>query len=327
MGCLKLYHNYNTDLKISWINKCVRSEKTNLKVHSSYLYGFGGIEKDNEIKGEGNSYNFTFRMYDPRLGRFLSVDPIGKNYPHSSPFAFAENSPIQCIDLEGLEKYKVTGRSFIPTATLDNPWFTPNFSASSFAGDNRMSYELNTTAFRTEQKFNVDFDTRSVSYSNNTASGTKALDKAGKVIETSEEAPAGPVPTFNKSFLQNGNSATIHLSIDAPNRLVSGAPSINYQFDVTITPSADKKTFDYQVKGSADGFPAYELWITDETNNQSFLLFNRTPTATGETPRALFPPMEHKYNLKGNSKNSTPATTVPFTNTSNSPECTDDGCN
>ena len=102
----------------------------------------------------------------------LSVDPIGKNYPHSSPFAFAENSPIQCIDLEGLEKYKVTGRSFIPMATLTNPWYTPNFSATSFAGDNRMSYELNTTAFRTEQKVNVDFDKRSVSYSNNTASGT-----------------------------------------------------------------------------------------------------------------------------------------------------------
>jgi len=292
-----------------------------------YRYGFGGIEKDNEIKGEGNSYNFTFRMYDPRLGRFMSVDPIGKNYPHSSPFAYAENSPIQCIDLEGLEKYKVTGRSFIPMATLTNPWYTPNFSATSFAGDNRRSIELNTTAFITEQKVNVDFDNRSVSYSNNTASATKALDKAGKVIETSEEAPAGPVPTFDKSFLQNGNSATIHLSIDAPNRLVAGAPAINYQFDVTITRSADKKTFDYQVKGSADGFPAYELWITDETNNQSFLLFNRTPTATGETPRALSPPMEHKYNLKGNSKTSTPATTVPFTNTSNSPECKDDGCN
>lgn len=124
-------------------------------------------------------------------------------------------------------------------------------------------------------------------------------------------------------FLQNGNSVTIHLSIDAPNKLVAGAPAINYQFDVTIKPSADKKTFDYQIKGAADGFPAYELWVTDETNNKSYLLFNRTPTQTGETPRALFPSMEHKYNLKGNSKNETPATTVPFKDKSNSKECTD----
>ena len=62
-------------------------------------------------------------MYDPRLGRFLSVDPIAKNYPHSSPYAFAENDVIRSIDLEGLEKYIVTGRSFIPMATLTNPWY------------------------------------------------------------------------------------------------------------------------------------------------------------------------------------------------------------
>ncbi|WP_367890805.1 RHS repeat-associated core domain-containing protein [Ferruginibacter sp.] len=287
---------------------------------------FNGKEKSDEIKGEGNSYNFTFRMYDPRLGRFLSVDPIAKNYPHSSPYAFAENDVIRSIDLEGLEKYIVTGRSFIPMATLTNPWYTPNFSATSFAGDNRMSYQLKTTAFRTEQKVNIDFDNRSITHSSNIASGTKALDKAGKVIETSDPAAAGPVPSYDKPFLQNANAATIHMSIDAPNKLVAGAPAINYQFDVTITPSADKKTFDYQIKGAADGFPAYELWITDETNNKSFLLFNRTPTETGETPRALFPPMEHKYNLKGNSSTKTPATQVKFSDTKNSTECSGEEC-
>ena len=290
------------------------------QANSSYRYGFNRMEKNDEVKGSGNSYEFTFRIYDPRVGRFLSVDPIGKNYPHSSPYAFAENDVISSIDLEGLEKYRVTARSFIPMATLTNPWYTPNFSASSFAGDNRLSYQLNTTAFRTEQKVNVDFDNKSISYSNNTASGTKALDKKGKVIETSDPAAAGPVPTYDKSFLQNGNAATIHLSIDAPNKLVAGAPAINYQFDITIKPSADKKTFDYQIKGAADGFPAYELWITDETNNKSYLLFNRTPTETGETPRALFPPMEHKYNLKGNSGAKTPATEIKFSDIKNSCE-------
>jgi RHS repeat-associated protein len=294
---------------------------------SRYRYGFNGQENDNEIKGESNSINFTFRMYDPRVGRFLSFDPIAKNYPHSSPYAFAENDVIRSIDLEGLEKYKVTARSFIPMAKLENPWYTPNFSAASFAGDNRTAYDLNSKAYRTEQIVNVNFDNKKVSYSNNTASGTHALDKQGKVIETSEPAAAGPVPTYEKSFLQNGNAVTIHLSIDAPNKLVAGAPAINYQFDVTITPSADKKTFDYKVSGTTDGFPAYELWVTDETNGKSFLLFNRTPTETKETPRALFPPMEHKYSLKGNSKDKTPATKVEFSATKNSTECTGDKCN
>jgi len=43
-----------------------------------YRYGFNGKEMDNEVKGEGNQQNYGFRIYDPRLGRFLSVDPSPK---------------------------------------------------------------------------------------------------------------------------------------------------------------------------------------------------------------------------------------------------------
>src|SRR5690554_3372538 len=39
-----------------------------------YDYGFNGQLKDNEIKGEGNSYDFGNRMHDPRVGRFMSRD-------------------------------------------------------------------------------------------------------------------------------------------------------------------------------------------------------------------------------------------------------------
>ncbi len=68
-----------------------------------YRYGFQGQEMDDEIKGEGNSLNYTFRMHDPRVGRFLSLDPLAPQYPHNSPFAFAENRVIDGIELEGLE--------------------------------------------------------------------------------------------------------------------------------------------------------------------------------------------------------------------------------
>ncbi len=69
----------------------------------NYRYGFNGQEKDNEIKGLGNSLDFTFRMHDARLGRFLSLDPLAKQYPWNSPYAFAENRPIDGKDLEGRE--------------------------------------------------------------------------------------------------------------------------------------------------------------------------------------------------------------------------------
>ena len=70
---------------------------------TDYRFGFNGQEKDDEIKGSGNSYDFLFRIYDPRLGRFLSVDPLAKDYPWNSTYAYAENRPIDGKDLEGKE--------------------------------------------------------------------------------------------------------------------------------------------------------------------------------------------------------------------------------
>ncbi|RFS18676.1 hypothetical protein DVR12_26895 [Chitinophaga silvatica] len=68
-----------------------------------YRYGFNGKENDNEVKGEGNQQDYGMRMYDPRIGKFLSVDPITKKYPELTPYQFASNTPIQAIDLYGLE--------------------------------------------------------------------------------------------------------------------------------------------------------------------------------------------------------------------------------
>jgi RHS repeat-associated protein len=70
---------------------------------SGHRYGFQGQEMDNEIKGNGNSVNFKYRVHDPRLGRFLSVDPLSRSYPYNSPYAFAENAVIHGRELEGLE--------------------------------------------------------------------------------------------------------------------------------------------------------------------------------------------------------------------------------
>lgn len=49
------------------------------------------------------SYNYEYRMHDPRLGRFLSVDPLSPEYPWNSPYAFSENTVIAFVELKGLE--------------------------------------------------------------------------------------------------------------------------------------------------------------------------------------------------------------------------------
>jgi RHS repeat-associated protein len=75
---------------------------------SGYRYGFNGKEKDNEVSGEGNQQDYGMRIYDTRLGKFLSVDPITRDYPELTPYQFASNTPIQARDLDGLEADIVT---------------------------------------------------------------------------------------------------------------------------------------------------------------------------------------------------------------------------
>lgn len=68
---------------------------------SDYRYGFGGKESDDELKGEGNSYDYGARMYDPRIGRWFATDRDEWNYPFVSPYAFALNNPIAFYDPDG----------------------------------------------------------------------------------------------------------------------------------------------------------------------------------------------------------------------------------
>ena len=66
-----------------------------------YRFGFNGKENDNEVKGTGNQQDYGMRIYDARLGRFLSVDPLMRKYPEISPYAFSINSPLMFKDADG----------------------------------------------------------------------------------------------------------------------------------------------------------------------------------------------------------------------------------
>ena len=77
-------------------------------ISDCYRYGFNGQEQDDELNGRGNALAFKYRIHDPRIGRFLSVDPLEAEYPWNSTYAFAENDVIRAKDLEGAEKEFVT---------------------------------------------------------------------------------------------------------------------------------------------------------------------------------------------------------------------------
>ncbi|MGB0430595.1 MAG: RHS repeat domain-containing protein [Bacteroidia bacterium] len=105
----KLYNNYGNvhNAKLfAPFNGMFIQKRHHLKKgenRNGYRYGFNGKEQDPEWNGGGNMYDYGFRIYDPRIAKFLSVDPLAPEYPWFSPYHFAGCSPIAHIDLDGLE--------------------------------------------------------------------------------------------------------------------------------------------------------------------------------------------------------------------------------
>jgi hypothetical protein len=94
--------------------------------HSAYRYAFQAQERDDEVKGEGNSINYTYRMHDTRLGRFFAVDPLFAQYAYNSTYAFSENRVIDRLELEGAETIQIkeinnTGRVYVQLISASGP--------------------------------------------------------------------------------------------------------------------------------------------------------------------------------------------------------------
>ncbi len=66
-----------------------------------YRFGFQNQEKDDEIKGESNSIDFGARIYDPRIGRWFSLDLLLAKRPAQTPYSFVGNKPNMNKELYG----------------------------------------------------------------------------------------------------------------------------------------------------------------------------------------------------------------------------------
>jgi len=66
-----------------------------------YRFGFNGMEKDDEVYGDGNSYDYGARIYNSQLGRWLSRDPKESVYPSWSTYNAFMCNPIIIIDPSG----------------------------------------------------------------------------------------------------------------------------------------------------------------------------------------------------------------------------------
>ncbi len=75
---------------------------------NEYRFGFNGMEKDDEVSGNGNSYTAPFWQFDPRLGTRWNPDPI--TYPWQGAYSCFNNNPILYSDPLGLYGQKKAER-------------------------------------------------------------------------------------------------------------------------------------------------------------------------------------------------------------------------
>jgi len=96
-------------------------EIANRTFSNNYRFGFNGQEVDKEAE----MINFKFRPYNAKIGKFLGVDPLSREYPWNSCYAFAENRVINGVDLEGAEylnanQSRITIENGIVAINLEN---------------------------------------------------------------------------------------------------------------------------------------------------------------------------------------------------------------
>jgi RHS repeat-associated protein len=106
-----------------------------------YRFGYQGSEKDNEFKGEGNSYTTEFRQLDPRLGRWFSLDPVIQ--PWQSSYCSMNDNPLWFNDPKGDRPLPVLEKHNNLSWRIESGYGTRNVSSNPNASKFHKGIDLN----------------------------------------------------------------------------------------------------------------------------------------------------------------------------------------
>ncbi|MBQ0048333.1 MAG: RHS repeat-associated core domain-containing protein [Prevotellaceae bacterium] len=75
-----------------------------------------------------NEYDYGARQYDPAIAQFTTVDPLCEKYYHISPYAYCGGNPVNRVDPDGKDWYKVraTGQ-YVYDKSLNSSNFTTKY--------------------------------------------------------------------------------------------------------------------------------------------------------------------------------------------------------
>lgn len=177
------------------------------------------------------------------------------------------------------KKVRVRVKTFIPEATIKDP------KGDYFHGDDRgFSY---TGSSRTKHDVIVNFDTGSITESKSIGK-TCTVDPANNCAR----APESDLQLENVKWNSAKDKVTFTMTCSSANPLVSGAPAIDYIFNVTVY----KNDLRVCVYGDHDGFPNYEVYKHDYEADRTTAIF--TYDHGDQTAWSLFPPMEEFFSQR-----------------------------
>ena len=133
-GTTPMYHYYLKDHLGN--NRVVMNERGAVEQVNHY-YAFGGLMGESTgggvqpYKYNGKEldrmhgldwYDYGARHYDAALGRWMCMDPLTEKYYDVSPYAYCENNPVNAIELDGRDNYKLNrdGSMELICKTKDN---------------------------------------------------------------------------------------------------------------------------------------------------------------------------------------------------------------
>jgi RHS repeat-associated protein len=253
-------------------------------INFSYRYTYNGKELDKEgLGGGGATFDYGFRIYNAQIAKFLSVDPLYKSYPWNSTYAYAENDVMSSIDLDGLEKLKVTLTSFAPfdyfgggfvgngdDATFKSKTTKYKLRASTILDVSKNTVS-NTNAGKVPTVWGPDIKNNPYKAVSDTKVETVSTNSKGQfVLEASAGNDAAMCPVlFLGLFVRPivAAAATPLLrDID-----ISGVVNMNVDLGTKISYSIQNKILKVSGNIYGDKFPAGQATLEDETGNSIFL--------------------------------------------------------
>jgi len=207
---------------------------------NEYRYGFQGQEKDDEIKGEGNSLNYKYRMHDPRIGRFFAIDPLTAKYPHNSPYAFSENRLIDGVELEGLEfsKNGVLYGSGENGSSSPEAYQNEIVNGNTTGSSNSLSVTPTQTTFLFSQQSSVSsYGSQTSDYSNDAYAYNFSMKLRDGIYQSREQTNSGQGFSFGSLAIGGGLDGSHFTTWGPP---VGGmlSSSISYFSGNTLTSSS-----------------------------------------------------------------------------------------